>query len=121
MRWAFWRKPLPPPLKDVRDWNDDWKVGDIAECVVDGINVIWSDGVEPWNRPKFRQHLTVSGFAEAKNDNKRFYVLKFSDWPVSLETRGFRKARPQVSEKSEVVERILTATPGKDKVREPSE
>lgn len=118
--WPFRKKP--EPTKDWRDWNEDWKVGDTAECIVDGSNVTWNDSVQPWHRPSFGQRLTVSGFIEgmATGAPVLSYFLKFSDWPVTIATAGFRKVRPVASEKSGIVERILNATPGQDRLVETS-
>ena len=115
--WPFRNKTAPP--RDARDWNDDWQIGDTAECIVDGVKATWHPAVKPWERPAFRQHLIVVGFREAVGkDNTLRYFLKLADWPTCLPTTGFRKVRSVAAEKSEVVERILKAKPGKDRVRE---
>ena len=117
--WPFRKKPPAPP-RDCRVWNDDWRVGDTAECIVGSGIQRWDVCVEPWHRPPLGARLTVSGFIEGvgARGNARYYFLKFSDWPIALPTQAFRKVRPVASEKSEVVERILTAKPGTDRVRE---
>jgi len=93
--WPFRKKPESEP-QDHRIWNDDWKVGDIAECIV-GLTreYSWSDDVAPWRRPAPKQRLIVSGFREAEGaDGALYYFLAFRDWPVELPTQGFRKVRP---------------------------
>lgn len=117
--WPFKRKPEPPaPPQDCRDWNEDWQIGDIAECVTkpDG----WHPRVKPWERVPFGARYTVVGFSEARVANKLAYFLRLSGVPHGIETTAFRKVRPQAKQQSEVVERILKAKPGKDRVREPS-
>lgn len=118
MMWPFRKKSQPSV--DRREWNEDWQVGDTAECIVDGARIIWHPDISPWERPVFGQKFTVSGFCEGRgNGGTLHYFLKFSDWPIPLSTTGFRKVRTVKSEESEVVKRILKApNPGKDRVRE---
>jgi hypothetical protein len=117
MMWPFKRKPASP--RDMRFWNDDWKVGDTAECIVDGLSVTWHDTIPPWERPSLGQQFIVVGLSDEITtvDNSRRYFLHFKDWPVGLPTTGFRKVRTVTAEESEVVSRILKAKPGKDRVR----
>lgn len=120
MMWPFRKKPTPkPPRIDMRDWNEDWKIGDTAECIVDGVTYQWHECVKPWERPEFRQQFVVTGFSEyGAPDNTIRYFLALKDWPIELPTTAFRKVRPVREEQSEVVSRILNAKPGKDRVRE---
>jgi hypothetical protein len=112
--WPFKRKPPPAPLRDCRDWNDDWKVGDTAE-VIPGE---WCETVPPWERLPTGARYTVVGFCEAVDDGARYYFLRLAELELSYTTQCFRKVRPVAAEKSEIVERILKAKPGKDRVRE---
>lgn len=118
----FRRKPEPPtPPRDERVWNEDWQVGDTAECIVDGIRTSWRKDIPPWERPAFGQRLVVAGFKECPaTDNSIRYFLVFVDWPCPMCTEGFRKVRPVATEQSEFVQHILTAKPGIDRVREPA-
>jgi hypothetical protein len=116
----FGRRETPKPT-DKRDWNDDWRVGDTAECIVDGVRASWHEAVKPWERPAFRQQLRVIGFKEGLGvDHSLRYFLVFADWPIALPTSAFRKVRPQAKAQSEIVERILSAQPGVDVTREPA-
>lgn len=112
---SMFRAPPAPP-KDRRVWNEDWRVGDIAECVTTD----WHEDTVPWHKPQKGQRLTVSGFCEDLNfSGHRAYFLEFADWPVALQTTAFRKVRPvSTSAETSIGERILKAKPGPDKVRE---
>lgn len=114
-RSLFGGEPPAPPIRDLRNWNEDWRIGDIAECVTSK----WHECVEPWNRPALGARFTVLGFKEGTGWGGRAkgYFLKLEGWPVSLSTCSFRKVRPVAAKESAVVERILTAKPGKDRVR----
>lgn len=117
IRRMFWGDPPPPPApepRDIRDWNEDWRVGDTAECVATADT--WADSVPPWNRPSTGTRLIVTGFKEGLSRDKayRAYFLLFAEHPAGLTTTAFRKVRPVASENSEIVERILKAKPGED-------
>ncbi len=115
--WPFSKKPAPKaPFRDYRIWNEDWKVGDTAECVTDN----WHDCIPPWHRPAIGARFTVVGFSEGANDiaRVRAYFLKLEGWPFELSCTAFRKVRPVAVEQSEVVSAILNAKPGADRVRE---
>ncbi len=115
--WPFRKPPIPPtPLADHREWNDDWKVGDTAECVIDFDD--WHPEVKPWNKTPKGARFTVIGFSEGANFGIRAYLLTLEGWPVRLATTAFRKVKPVATEQSEVVTRILNAKPGTDRVRE---
>lgn len=114
--FGWFRKKPAPPIRDLRNWNEDWRVGDTAECVVDR----WHECVKPWERPARGQQFTVTGFSEGVNPdaNARAYFLHLKGWPYGLTTTSFRKVRPVSAEQSEVVSRILNAKPGADNPRE---
>jgi len=119
--WPFKKKPAPSAHPaDLRVWNEDWRVGDTAECIVDGVTSTWHPTVRPWERVPFGGRLTVSAFADGQGtDHTLRYFLRFSDWPIALPMAAFRKVRPVSTEQPEVVKRILKAPkPGKDRVRE---
>lgn len=125
--WPFSRRKepeAPPPAKpeplDLRNWNEDWKVGDTAECVVSPDSRRWLEECRPWERPALGQQFTVSGFSEnkIKSINAVAYFLELEGWPVRLSTTAFRKVRPVATEQSEIVQRILNAKPGADRKRE---
>ena len=116
--WPFKRNP--PPLVDNRVWNEDWRVGDTAECIIGQDK--WNTLIPPWEKPAKGQRLTVSGFRDGIGYGSRaaYYFLLFSDWPVGLSTQAFRKVRTVTAEATNVAQRILDApTPGPDIVRVP--
>jgi hypothetical protein len=118
MFWPFNRKkpePKPEPI-DRRDWNEDWQVGDIAECIVEIGD--WNETVKPWERPAKGDRLVVAGFDEGIDSGGKTldYFLRFNGLPHGLSTRGFRKVRPIAY--PEIVERILNAPVDPEKVRE---
>lgn len=117
MRWP-WQKKKPPAPRDARVWNDDWQIGDTAECVIDFDE--WHDCVDPWERIPKGTMLTVVGFSDQVNSkaNVRAYMLHFKERGNAWSTTAFRKVRSVSAEQSEVVQRILTAKPGVDRVRE---
>jgi len=117
--WPFNRKPEPPAIIDRRQWNDDWKVGDTAECVADPTDRRWDISIPPWERPALGQRFTVVGFSEGigAGGHARFYFLALDGWPSHLSTQCFRKVKPVASEQSEIVAQILNAKPGKDRTR----
>ena len=120
--WPFRKKLTPPPtILDRRDWNDDWKVGDIAECIVEADG--WGDLWKPWERVPKGQRFTVAGFKESddaicEDGRCSAYFLIFAETKKTYPTQCFRKVRPVASEDSEIVTRILNAQPGTDNVRE---
>ncbi len=115
--WPFRKKAAPPaPPVDRRIWNEDWRIGDVAECVSDH----WYESVKPWERPKVGDRLIVTGFSEGRDRHSGDlrYFLHFSEYRNGLSTPAFRKVRPVSTESSEIPTRILNAKPGADKVRE---
>ena len=102
--WPFTRKPTPPAPIDRRDWNEDWKVGDTAECVVERDQ--WHKETKPWEIPGNGDKLVVKGFAqECDLDGALNYFLLFDEYPNGLTTYSFRKIP------------ALTAKPGQDNPR----
>lgn len=115
--WPFRKKTRSPaPPVDRRIWNEDWRIGDIAECVSDRFH----ESVEPWERPNIGDRLIVTGFSEGlgASGDKLHYFLHFAELPTAFSTNGFRKVRPVSAKNSEIATRILNAKPGADKVRE---
>lgn len=114
--WPFRKKPPTKPT-DLRDWNDDWKVGDVAECINGPDN--WHDNVRPWERLEKGSRWTVTGFSEGLDRSEAIrYFLELEGCSVDYPTTSFRKVRPVATEQSEVVNRILNAPAGPDRVRE---
>ena len=113
--WPFRKKPAP--LADMRVWNEDWKIGDTAECIVGQED--WHSSIKPWNCPAKGAQLIVTRFHEGPNleNTATFYFLHFDGISCGLSTQCFRKVRPIFTKQSAVVEQILTAKPGADKVR----
>lgn len=119
MFWPFKKKQAPsrPAPRDHRNWNEDWKIGDTAECVREN----WHESVRPWERLALGTRLTVTGFSEGVGSaGSLCYFLHFKEFKHGFSTNAFRKVRPVATEKSEIVERILNAPAGRDKVREPT-
>lgn len=114
--WFRSKPKPPPPLADLREWNDDWKAGDTAEVVVGD----WFEAVKPWERLKVGDRYIVTGFAEGpgRGECARYYFLYLEGLSAGYSTQCFRKVRPVADEKPEVVSRILNAKPGVDRVRE---
>jgi len=116
--WPF-KKKAPPP-RDCRNWNEDWQVGDTAEVVA----TTWVDDIPPWERLPLGARYTVTGFSDSTGHYKphnRHYFLRLQGLAAGYSTTCFRKVRTVKTEESEVVQRILKAKPGKDKVREDAE
>jgi hypothetical protein len=117
--WPFSRKPSNPlpssiPPKDFRNWNEDWKIGDIAEVVSDR----WFKPMKPWEKLPLGSRWLVTGFDEGlAEDNTLRYFLEIKGAPLkAYSTTAFRKVKPVT--KSAMIERILEAPGGPDKVRE---
>lgn len=119
---AFWpfkkRTPPPPPVEDRRVWNEDWRVGDTAECIV-GPDA-WGPDDPPWWRAKLGERYIVTGFSEglSSGGTSRHYFLRLEGLPRGISCTSFRKVRPVSAEDSEIGQRILSAKPGADRVRE---
>lgn len=114
--WPFRKKPKPPI--DARVWNEDWKVGDVAECIV-GPD-FWGPDDAPWLRAELGGRYVVVGFSDGLSvggSHRRFF-LHLKGLPRGVDCTCFRKVRPVATEESEVVQRILNAKPGADRVRE---
>ena len=117
MEWKFWKKPKPEP-RDKREWNEDWQVGDIAECVV--ADDQWCSDVPLWMRLSKGSRYTVSGLHEGAGsygDRPLIYALALDGVRDMYATTAFRKVRPIKAEESEIIQHILNAKPGKDNVR----
>jgi hypothetical protein len=96
MSWLgklFGRK-APTPV-DLRGWNEDWQVGDLAVCIED-----------EWGRvhcaaPVKGDVLRVSALMEgcASTGNKMISGLRFEGKPQNLAWHcgAFRKIRPEVN------------------------
>ena len=86
--------PKPLPLHDLRGLNEDWKVGDLAECICDD----WS--VPLTCNPKKGEFLTVSRVSDDGDqvvDGRRFqfHALEFFDKPrgAAWHCASFKKHR----------------------------
>lgn len=114
--WFFWKRKPAQPSKpiDGRNWNEDWKIGDIAECV----SSAWHETVKPWERPNLGDKLIVTGFKEGVGTgvNRIAYFLLFAEYDHGLETLGFRKVLPiSTVAESEIGQKILRAKPAPDR------
>lgn len=87
--WPFRRKPTPPV--DHRIMNEDWAVGDLAQCIDDRFC-----DPEPFD-PKVGDVLRVAGIDDCTNHrNRRCIWLLFEGKTgiVGYECVAFRKLRP---------------------------
>lgn len=107
--WPFKRKQ--PPI-DCREWNDDWRAGDVAECVRPPY---CSMALSIDDIPQPGQRYIVDGVVDSLNADRqaRMYFLCLRGLRFTWNTAAFRKVRP-VS----IVNRIMDAAPGPDRVRE---
>lgn len=108
-----WFKSRKVKSHDLRNWNEDWQIGDVAECIRDD----WHRDTPPWSRPRIGQRFIVVGFTDdfADYTGNRHYFLHFKDCKIAWSCTAFRKVYPD----SKIVEQIMSATPGRDIVREP--
>lgn len=92
----FRRKPKMPPIIDRRHMNEDWLVGDLAECTADP---------DPFDRltvsPNVGDRLRVAGVATDQTDMEgrtRLHALMFEGKPKDngWATQCFRKLRPEI-------------------------
>lgn len=94
-RRLFGRK-TPPAPRDVRGWNEDWQVGDLARC----INRSGWSPPEPFD-PKFGDIPRVSGLWEGKSFTGSFIGsgLKFEGKPQNRiwHCIAFVKIRPETT------------------------
>lgn len=85
--------PSPPSPVDRREMNEDWTVGDLAECIADN----WSKQDFPGN-PRVGDVLRVSGVTEgiALGSNHLIIALGFESKQANLywDCTSFRKLRP---------------------------
>lgn len=92
MVWPFKRKPkpTPPPI------NDDWAVGDLAECMV---NQIWNDGFFYMPGPAYLEIRMVTDIKEGFYKDHHHLGLAFARWPGKYYTStSFRKITPRADE-----------------------
>lgn len=113
MIWPFKKKPAPQPTIDNREWNEDWRVGDIAEC----IRGEWPN-IEPWLAPRKGEKLKVAAFRDGRQigkPNVLLYGLVFAEYDGAFVTTGFRKVLPvKEAEETSIGEKILKAKPAPD-------
>lgn len=89
MIWPFRKRP--PKVVDRRHMNEDWCVGDLAECISDDFHP--ADSLDP----KTGDVLRVTGVSDVLHrQNLRFFALRFEGKPQewSWECTAFRKLRP---------------------------
>ena len=94
----------PSPL-DRRFMNEDWRVGDLAECIVGD----WDPGSP--HDPRLGERLRVSGLRDGVSATGycRAYFLLFEGKPQNYSwiNLGFRKLRPSIEPASEEFRREL--------------
>jgi hypothetical protein len=82
----------PPPPEDRREWNEDWRVGDLAEC----INGSWLN--DPPHSPQPPSIYRVREIDEGVTADGSAIIVALnleglSDW---WGCTGFRKLRPTI-------------------------
>lgn len=87
--WPFRRRKIV----DRRILNEDWAVGDLAECLVDP--AMW--GFDSGDEPRKGAVLRVTRIEDrvASVMDVRAYFLHFEGHACCYECRGFRKIRPE--------------------------
>lgn len=108
-------KPAPPPQpRDERVWNEDWQVGDIAECVSDSGD--WHPDLKPWLRLAKGSRWIVRGFSEGPTQSgdsiQYFLYLEGTPSKGGYSVTAFRKVRPIAQEQTTTAQRILDAPVG---------
>lgn len=91
MIWPFRRKKRPtgqlPPI------NEDWRVGDLAACIMDGG---WTGGIGPTYGSIHRVTAVVEG--HLKKTNEPVWGLQLQPWLAYYHAEAFRKVRPDAEE-----------------------
>lgn len=118
----FRRKPAAPV--DLREWRDDWRIGDTAEVVPD---LNWHEDVPPWEHLLPGAQYTVTGFSEGlgRGGHAMYYFLKLAGLERGYSTQCFRKVRKVEAEQSELAKRLLNHKAPeierkRERVRQPS-
>lgn len=85
----------PPAPEDIRGWNEDWQVGDLAVCVCAGFNP-----PHPTD-PVRGEVLRVSALSGGVSASGKYLIstLRFEGKPqgTAYHCKGFRKIRPDLS------------------------
>lgn len=89
--------PSAPPPQDKRGWNEDWQVGDLAECVLP-VDQVWPDDFA--ENPKRGDVLRVNALVEGLDTLGEALVsgLGFEGKPARhfWAASAFRKLRPAI-------------------------
>lgn len=99
----FFRRKEPQDPKI----NEDWKTGDIAECVVS--EWICDCHGQPTYGPKFRERYRVTAVSIeiVKVTGQKHWFLNLAGWPTRYDAMGFRKVRPVHDEAKSTDEAFL--------------
>jgi len=82
--WPF--KPRRKPAPDNRQWNEDWCIGDEAECLVD----VWM--FTGPNDPKKGDVLTVTAIIDGVDDKAIAPIIWGSRQPIHIATNALDSA-----------------------------
>lgn len=105
MIWPFKKRPTSPPQK-LPPINEDWAVGDEAECVK---GCSWFGGKEgPDTGDIFTVRKVMAG--KCAQTGKPDWGLAFKPWPHAYGAFCFRKVRP-VAVTAEWIERVMRGEP----------
>lgn len=93
--WPF-RKPPPPPHEDRRDNSDDWRPGDLAECLVHPLRWARMTPHNPGRGDILRVTDVRDEIGYGHGQMVRCIFLSFEGKPddLSWESKCFRKIRP---------------------------
>jgi hypothetical protein len=99
----------PPRPKDQREWNEDWCVGDLAECIASNF-----DGYAP--ELELGRVYRVSKIKDLVNPRGRRAYFLFFGSTAGYACQAFRKLRPTIEAASdeftaELRDRLLTGKP----------
>jgi len=88
----FRKKPAPP--KDLREWNEDWQIGDLAKCVEDD----WVDcgSLAPSVGQIYRVSDVYEGLVWQENAISIGLSLEGFDQINAWRCTAFQKLRPEI-------------------------
>lgn len=85
-----------PKMNDDPKINEDWAVGDIAECISDGVWLCCATMV-PMNGPRRGERYRVIevSLQGVRVDGSKRWFIRLSGWHRPYEAIGFRKVQPK--------------------------
>ena len=83
----------PPPLRDMREWNEDWQGGDLARCICSD----WPNcKPHPIEGRVYRVRSIGEGTPKNISQNVILVGLGLEGLPCKWHCTGFRKVRPSI-------------------------